>query len=131
MAGLKKLVGVTVAAVVIAALVVYVLRPAATPDTSSAVVNVPGGNPRTGDGNGHHGGTGTTPVVQPPTDDHGNCTDHDHGHDNDTGEHSDHDNHDGGESDSHAGTDHHDGGSSGDEPGDHSGGQHGDDGGDD
>src|SRR2546426_12277947 len=61
MAGLKKIVGVTLAVVLVTALVVYVLRPSATPTTTSTAE--PG-----------------TPTVQPPPTDQGTCRDQGHGH---------------------------------------------------
>lgn len=60
MAGLKRLVGVTLAVILVTALVVYVLRPSAT--TTPSVVNEPG-----------------TPTVQPPPGDLGTCRDQPHG----------------------------------------------------
>jgi len=60
MAGLKRLVGVTLAVILVTALVVYVLRPSAT--TTPSVVNEPG-----------------TPTVQPPPGDQGTCRDQPHG----------------------------------------------------
>ena len=59
MAGLKRLVGVTLAVVLVTAWVVYVLRPSAT--TTTSVVNEPG-----------------TPTVLPPGD-LGACRDQPHG----------------------------------------------------
>ena len=61
MAGLKKIVGVTLAVVLVTALVVYVLRPPAMPTTTSTAE--PG-----------------TPTVQPPPTDQGTCRDQGHGH---------------------------------------------------
>ena len=60
MAGLKRLVGVTLVVILVTALVVYVLRPSAT--TTPSVVNEPG-----------------TPTVQPPPGDLGTCRDQPHG----------------------------------------------------
>ncbi|HKW43263.1 MAG TPA: hypothetical protein VJP06_03665 [Thermoplasmata archaeon] len=100
MAGLKKLVGVTLAAVLIAAVVVYVLRPNAT-QSKTSVVSEPGPTngpstpvpkPDTGDEWSHKrtpSGSGGTPNEQPPSDQ--NCTDDDHGHDRDGGSCDDHD----------------------------------------
>ena len=80
MAGLKKIVGVTLAVVLATALVAYMLRPSATPTTTSTAQ--PG-----------------NPTVQPPPTDQGTCRDrstglHETGCDNETGEghDSDHDN---------------------------------------
>ncbi len=66
MAGLKKIVGVTLAIVLVTALVVYVLRPSATPTTTSTVAE-PG-----------------TPTVQPPPTDQGTCREQGH-HDGECG----------------------------------------------
>ena len=100
MAGLKKIVGVTLAVVLVTALVVYALRPSATPTTTSTAE--PG-----------------TPTVQPPPTNQGTCPDEDDGHhdtdcDNATGSGDDSDQDD--ETDDHDGTSGH---SDDDETNDH------------
>ncbi len=84
MAGLKKLVGVTLAVVIATAVAVYVLRPTATPNSSQVVVSEPGptNGPQTPASNPgplewshsratYTGNPGGTPTSLPPPAAHG------------------------------------------------------------
>lgn len=78
MAGLKRLVGVTLAIVIATALVIYVLRPAASPGTSNVVVSDP--DATTGHPRGGHNLPPRGDQSQPPSDDGTCANDHGHGH---------------------------------------------------
>src|SRR5947209_8069781 len=77
MARLKRLVGITLAVVIAAALVIYVLRPTASPGPSSLVGNDPGTT--TGHPKGDHNKPPAGGHSQPPTDE-GTCAGSGHGH---------------------------------------------------
>src|SRR5437667_3543239 len=77
MARLKRLVGITLAVVIAAALVIYVLRPTASPGSSSLVGNDPGST--TGHPKGDHNKPPAGGHSQPPTDE-GTCASSGHGH---------------------------------------------------
>ena len=70
MAGLKRLVAVTLALTVVVAIAAYVLRPAAPSNTGNVVVNEPdtGTNPDTGGTGGSDTGTGTNPGDEPASE---------------------------------------------------------------
>src|SRR5437879_1060837 len=76
MARLKRLVGITLAVVIAAALVIYVLRPTASPGPSSLVGNDPGTT--TGHPKGDHNKPPAGGHSQPPTDE-GTCAGSGHG----------------------------------------------------
>lgn len=66
MAGLKKVVAVTVAAVVLAAFAVYLLRPTTSSNAGNVVINEPTSPPTPAPTGGDTGGGPTSPPPSPP-----------------------------------------------------------------